>query len=57
MQELEQVKAKDVDKDKPLAIISKDDIKDNIGRSPDFSDTLMMRMYFDLVPRPSILWI
>lgn len=57
IQELEQVKAKDIDKDKRLAIVSKDEVKENIGRSPDFSDTLMMRMYFELVPKPSIMWI
>ena len=57
MQELEQVKAKDTDKDKKLAIVSKDEVKENIGRSPDFSDTLMMRMWFEINPRPSILWI
>jgi len=56
-QELEQVKAKDADKDKKLAIISKDEVKENIGRSPDFSDMLMMRMYYQLVTRPSVLWI
>lgn len=57
MQELEQVKAKDSDKDKRLAIVSKDEIKENIGRSPDFADTFCMRMYFEFVPRPGILWI
>lgn len=57
IQELEQVKAKDSDRDKKLAIVSKDEIKEHIGRSPDFSDTLMMRMYFEFTPKPSILWI
>ncbi len=31
-----------------LAIIPKQDIKDAIGRSPDFSDVMMMRMMFEL---------
>lgn len=57
IEELEQVKRKDPDKDGKLAVIPKDDVKDRIGRSPDFSDTLMMRMYFDLIPRPNISFI
>lgn len=32
----------------PLRIISKDEIKEALGRSPDFADVLMMRMYFEL---------
>lgn len=49
-EELEQVKQKDLDKDRPLAIVGKDEVKKNLGRSPDFSDALMMRMWFDLQP-------
>ena len=48
VQELEVVEMKDMDKDNKLQIVSKDKIKQNIGRSPDFSDALMMRMYFEL---------
>jgi len=48
IQELEVVQMKDVDKDNKLRIIGKDKIKENIGRSPDISDALMMRMYFEL---------
>jgi phage terminase large subunit len=48
VQELEVVEMKDMDKDNKLQIIGKDKIKSNIGRSPDFSDALMMRMYFDI---------
>ena len=57
IEELEQVKRKDTDKDRKLAVISKDEVKDNIGRSPDFSDTLMMRMYFIFKSSPSIRWL
>jgi len=49
-EELEQIKARDVDKDVKFKIISKDDIKATLGRSPDFADTLMMRMYFEVKP-------
>jgi len=47
-EELEQVKQKDMDKDGKKAIIPKDQVKELIGRSPDISDALMMRMYFEI---------
>jgi len=31
-----------------ISILSKDEIKKKIGRSPDYSDALMMRMYFTI---------
>lgn len=48
IEELEQVKSKDLDKDSKLQIISKEEVKEVLGRSPDFSDALMMRIWFDL---------
>ena len=50
-EELEQVKRKDVDKDGKLGIVPKDKVKEILGRSPDISDALMMRMYFELAPK------
>jgi len=50
--ELSQVKQKDPDKDGKIALIGKETIKENIGRSPDFADALMMRMYFELKGTP-----
>lgn len=50
IEELGQVKQKDIDKDGKIALIGKDIIKNNIGRSPDIADALMMRMYFELKP-------
>lgn len=47
-QDLGWLKRKDPDSDSKLAIISKDDIKQAIGRSPDIGDTLVMRMWFEL---------
>ena len=47
IEELEQIKRKDPDKDAPLQVIPKDKIKELIGRSPDLSDALMMRMVFE----------
>jgi hypothetical protein len=48
VEELEQVKKKDADKDTKLRIQTKEEIIEKIGRSPDYSDTLMMRMYFEI---------
>lgn len=51
IQELEVVKAINTDKDTKQQIISKDTIKEKIGRSPDFSDAMMMRMYYEVKPK------
>jgi len=48
IEDLEQVKRKDIDKDGKVRIVEKDVIRENIGRSPDFSDCMMMRMLFEL---------
>lgn len=50
IEELEQIKRKDADKDGRLKIKPKDEIKELIGRSPDLADSLMMRMWFELRP-------
>jgi hypothetical protein len=47
-EELEWVRLpKEVDTSK-ISILSKDEVKKNIGRSPDYSDALMMRIFFEL---------
>lgn len=46
-EDLSAIRQKNQDSDGKLAIISKDDMKDIIGRSPDISDMMMMRMYFE----------
>lgn len=51
IQELEQVKQKSVDNDSSKGIIPKDKVKAAIGRSPDFSDCLAMRMFFEYTPK------
>ena len=48
IEELEQVRSKDIDKDNKLQILPKDTIKNILGRSPDYSDTIMMRMYYEI---------
>ena len=51
IEELEQVKQKSVDNDTKKGIIPKDKVKQLIGRSPDFSDMLAMRMFFEFKPK------
>lgn len=53
-QELEQVKRHNIDKDRKLSVLPKEKIKELIGRSPDYADALMMRLYFDLEPKNEI---
>jgi hypothetical protein len=45
------VKQKYVDNDGSKGIIPKDKVKAAIGRSPDFSDCLAMRMFFEYTPK------
>lgn len=54
IEELEQVKEKDPDKDNKVQLVGKDKIKEIIGRSPDIADALMMRMYYE-IKKPPIL--
>ena len=50
-EELEWVRLpKEVDTSK-IALLGKDKVKEGLGRSPDYSDALMMRMLFELQPR------
>ena len=48
IEECEQVRTKDADKDNKLQIIQKDTVKGILGRSPDYSDALAMRMYYEI---------
>jgi hypothetical protein len=47
-EEISELKEKDPDKEDKKRLVPKEDIKDNIGRSPDYLDNLIMRMYFEL---------
>jgi hypothetical protein len=46
--ELEQVKRDKIDNDGKLRILPKEKVKELIGHSPDYSDALAMRFYFEL---------
>jgi PBSX family phage terminase large subunit len=47
-QELLAIKLKDIDKDNKIAVQSKDEMKKVLGKSPDLSDAIMMRMYYEI---------
>lgn len=47
-EELAQWKVESIDDDRKIQIIGKDEIRENIGRSTDYSDALMERIWFDL---------
>jgi phage terminase large subunit len=51
IEEMEQVKEKEVDSDKKLGILPKPKVKEIIGRSPDNWDCIMMREWFELAPQ------
>ena len=46
--ELELVRRKDVDKDGKFWVLPKQDVKDLLGRSPDYSDMMAYRMIFEI---------
>ncbi len=52
-QELGMLKTYESDKDGKLRILPKEKIKEHIGRSPDWLDVFIMRMYFETVVRHS----
>jgi hypothetical protein len=55
IQELENVKQHNMDKDTKKEVVPKDKVKEIIGRSPDYSDTIMMREIFNL--KPALSWV
>ena len=48
IQELELLRRTKVDRDTKLSMISKEEMKIILGRSPDYADAVMMRMYFEI---------
>lgn len=51
IEEMQYVKQKNMDKDGKREVISKDEVKSLLGRSPDYSDMIMMRYWFELKPK------
>lgn len=54
IEELEWVKSYKNDMDGKLRVLPKEKVKEGLGRSPDFSDALMFRMYFEIVPNVQV---
>ncbi|MBD3252466.1 hypothetical protein GF386_01925 [Candidatus Pacearchaeota archaeon] len=48
IEELEQLKQKDPEKEGKLQLVPKEEMKEKIGRSPDILDMMLMRMYHEL---------
>ena len=51
IEDLEQVKRKNPDRDEKIRIVGKDEVKEIIGRSPDFGDAFSMRWVFEFGPK------
>ncbi len=51
IEELEQVKQKNLDSDLKKGLIPKEKVKEVLGRSPDFWDTILMRYSFEFTPK------
>ena len=51
--ELMQLRKKETAVDAPLQLITKDEMKENLGHSPDFMDMMIMRMYFEVAKEQS----
>ena len=52
--ELSMLKTYDADKDGKMRILPKEKIKESIGRSPDWLDVFIMRMYFEISNRQPV---
>lgn len=46
--ELDQIRSRDADKENKIALKRKEEVKKDLGRSPDYSDMIMMREFFEL---------
>lgn len=50
IEDLEQIAQKNIDKDGKIELVPKEEMKEKLGRSTDYSDAIMMRMIFELRP-------
>ena len=57
IEELEQVKRKNADKDGKFYVEPKEKIKEMLGRSPDLADCMMMRMFFEVAMKDTVMMI
>lgn len=54
--ELALIREVDIDKDGKRRILSKKELKEELGRSPDRADNLMMRMLPIIKKNPDLSW-
>ena len=52
--ELGQLKTYESDKDGKLRILPKEKIKESLGRSPDWLDIFIMRMFYEVKPKERV---
>lgn len=55
IEDLTTIKQKDPDKEAKLRLVPKEEIKEDLGRSPDAGDTFIMRMLFEVMKRTTTL--
>ena len=48
IEDLDHIKQINVGKDQPFRVITKETLKEDMGRSTDIGDTFMMRMFFEI---------
>lgn len=46
------IRGRDMDKDGKLCLKKKEDVKRDLGRSPEYADIVLMRQYVELMPKP-----
>ena len=54
IEELDVVVQTNLDNDTKISIITKEEIKEKLWRSPDYSDAMMMRMYYEIKHSPDL---
>lgn len=52
VEDLSQIKQANIDREGKISLISKEQMKEALGRSPDDADSLMMRMFFEIRKTP-----
>jgi hypothetical protein len=50
VRQLDAVRRKDIDKERKLAVSTREEIVKRLGYSPDIASMMMMRMHFELKP-------
>jgi hypothetical protein len=56
VEELHAIREMDMDKDQKRRVISKKELKEELWRSPDFADNIMMRMLPEVAKIPDYSW-